>query len=104
MLSLVVHLQNKLLTTAMQGDTCTKNAIDLKHMVAVAININEDDVDANKDSIIEVKYFNDNQMELIEADLNKYQTSERVQQSIKLLRIIRNGLTTGRRFGSETVI
>lgn len=72
----------------MQGDTCTKNAIELKHMVAVAMKLNEDDVHENFDLTSIVRYFGQNDLGLIEADLNKYQTLERIQRSMKLLRII----------------
>lgn len=103
-LSLNLYLQNDILEYAMQGDTCQQNAIKFKRIVAVALNVNENDVDTNRDLTDEVEHFTDNQFTWIEADLRRSQTPEKVQRSMKFLRTIRNGMTNDQIFGRDTVI
>lgn len=86
----------------MQGDTCQENAIDLKHIVGVGLNREVDESD--HDITIDIKYFDDNQLGLIEADLNKTQTPERVQRSMTSLRIIRDAMKNRNEFGPDVVI
>lgn len=89
----------------MQGDTCAGNAIELKHIVAVASNVtDENDLKPEHDLTIEIIHFTDNQLELIEADLKKSQTLETVQRSMNILRIVRNGLLNYERYGPNWVI
>lgn len=88
----------------MQGDTCAGNPIKLKHIVAVASNVTENDLKPEHDLTSQISYFTDNQLELIEADLKKSQTPETVQRSINILRIVRNGLLNHEKYGSDTVL
>lgn len=87
----------------MQGDTCSENAIDLRHIVAVAQNLDDNDFHPDRDVTIDVKNFTDSQMELVEADLEKSQTPEKVQRSMKLLRTVRNQMLTNK-YGPDSVI
>lgn len=74
----------------MQGDTCTTNNIDFKHIIAIGYNISEADV---KTMYGDVRYlpdtaitFTEDQLKAIEAHFNKYHSSERVQRTMKILR------------------
>lgn len=74
----------------MQGDTCTKNKIDLKHIVAVANNKSDEEIiekyGAARDMPgTEVEFTND-QLKVIEADLNKHHPSAKVQHAMKILK------------------
>lgn len=103
-MSLIVYPQNDILEYAMQGDTCQQNAIKFKHIVAVALNVSENDVDTNRDLTDEVEHFTEQQFAWIEADLRRYQEPEKVQRSMKFLRTIRNGMMNNEIFGRDAVI
>lgn len=74
------------MTIAMQQNTCTKNAIDLKHMVVVAFHINENDVHEQTDLMSKLMTCSKYQFDLIEADLNRHHESQKVQHAMKILR------------------
>lgn len=59
------------MNVAMQQNTCTKNAIDLKHMIVVAFKVNEKDVDEHADLISILATCSEHQFEMIVADLNR---------------------------------
>lgn len=76
---------------ALQGDTCTKNSIDLIHIVAVANNKSDEEVITkyNKGMMPAIDFTND-QLKIIEADLNKYHSSEKTQHAMTILRGFQN--------------
>lgn len=73
----------------MQGDTCTKNAIDLKHLVMIAFEISEKEVHEIHKLISKLATCSEYQFEMIEADLNKHHTSEKVQNAMDILHAIK---------------
>lgn len=75
------------LSLALQGDKCTINKIDMKHIVAVATGKSDEEIIA--EDMINV-VFNEGQLNVIEADLNKYHSSEKVQHAMKILRGLQN--------------
>lgn len=83
-----IHLQMiELFNLALQGDTCTKNAIDLKYIVGVAYRINdEDELNKKYRNFVRTPNFSGKQLEVIDADLNKHFTLEKVQHAMKILR------------------
>ena len=87
----------------MQGNTCTKNAIEMKHIFAVASNISEADVVTNIGLVDQMKYFTDNQLKLIEADLTKHHASDVVERSMKLLSIIQRSGSSRKKSKSNSV-
>lgn len=86
----MLHSQVGLLSLAMQGDTCTKNKIDLKHIVAVANNLSDEEINEKYGVARDIPgteiEFTDDQFKLIETDLNKHHSSEKVQHAMKILR------------------
>lgn len=77
------------MTIAVQQNTCTKNAIDLKHMVVVAFQINEKDVHDQTDLMYEIKKCSEYQLHLIEADLIKHHAPHKVQHAMKILHLMK---------------
>lgn len=73
----------------MQQNTCTKNAIDLKHMVVVAFQINKEDVNEQTDLISELAKCSEHQIKLIETDLNMHHASQNVQHVMEILRLLK---------------
>lgn len=88
----------------MQGDTCRQNAIEFKRIVAVAQNINENDVDTNLDLTDELEEFSEHQLAWVEADLQRTQSPERAERAMKFLRVMRDGMISHQIFGRDTVI
>lgn len=91
-----MHLQVGLLTIALQGDTCTKNAIDLKYIFVVAFSSdveNERAKNIDEDLSSNILY-TENELKVIETELSKTLTPKKVQNAMKILR----GFQTG---GSE---
>lgn len=87
---LAAYIQkNELMTLAMQQNTCTKNAIDLKHMVVVAFQIHEKDVHEQTDLMSKLTKCSEYQLNLIEADLNRHHASQNVQHAMKILRLMK---------------
>lgn len=77
------------MTVAMQRNTCTKNAINLKHMIVVAFKINEKDVHDDNDLISKLATCSEYQFGMIEIDLNRHHTTEEVQHAMKILHLIK---------------
>lgn len=68
----------------MQEDTCTKNRIDFKHLIAVGYNISEEEATAkfiNKQPLV----LNDNSLKAIEDDLRRYRPADNVQHAVNIL-------------------
>lgn len=82
-----MFLQIKIIAFGLQGDTCTQNNIDVMHVVAVATNKTYGEIveKFNAKGWIELD-FTDDQWRVVEADLNKYHSAEKVQHTIKILR------------------
>lgn len=81
----------ELLNLALQGDTCTKNAIDLKDIVGIAYRISDsEELNRKYRSFIRIPNFNEKQLEVIETGLNKRYTSEKVEHVMKILRAYHN--------------
>lgn len=76
------------MTRALQGDTCTKNAIDLKHIFVVAFNSDVEDKRAKNsdDSSASNILYTENELKVIETELSKTLTPEKVQNAMKILR------------------
>lgn len=78
--------QLDLFSMGLQGDTCTTNKIDLKHIAAIATNRTIEDINADYESTGQLSLeFNDDQLKVIEGDLNKRHSSEKVQHTIEIL-------------------
>lgn len=84
-----------LVSLALQGDTCTTNSIDAKHIRAVATNRTYEDVGAEHKEVgfVPLQY-TDDQLNLVEADLNQHHSSEKVQHAMKILRGFQKDLET----------
>lgn len=93
----IVCWQVELFTLALQGDTCTKNSLNLKNIFAIAFrsrtedrNVNDADVE---DSISSKILYTENELKVIETELNKYLTSDKVSNAMKILRGFQMGAT-----------
>lgn len=82
-----------LLALALQGDTCKKNAIDLKHIFTVAFSSDVDDKTAqNTDENSSSKLlFTENELKIVETELSKTLTPEKVQDAMKILLAFQHG-------------
>lgn len=94
--------KNRLMTIAMQQNTCTKNAIDLKHMVVVAFQINQKDIHEQTDLMSKLTMCSEYQLSLIEADLNRHHASQKVQHAMNILRLMK--LWSDNAFGTKNEI
>lgn len=88
---------------AMQQNTCTKKAIDLKHMIVVAFKGNEKDVHEHDDLISKLATCSEYQLEMIETDLNRHHTPERVQHAMKILHLIKICYTMPTKVNNEII-
>lgn len=69
----------------MQGDTCTKNRIDFKHLIAVGYNISEEDATVKINNMDEQPLsLNDDVLQVIEEDLKKYRPADSVQHAMNI--------------------
>lgn len=76
----------ELINLALQGDTCTKNAIDLKYILGVAYRISGEKLNIKYQNLSSTLSFTAKQLEVIEADLNKHFTSQKAEHVMKILR------------------
>lgn len=87
---IVVYSQVRLFTIAIQGDTCTKNSVDLKHISTVAVNnserYNNATNDAAKDTEAMKIIFTDSELQVVETELSKYLEPEKVQRALTFYR------------------
>lgn len=81
--------RNRLMNIAMQQNTCTKKAIDLKHMIVVAFKVNEKDMHEHDDLVSKLATCSEYQLKMIETDLNRHHTPEKVQHAMKILHLIK---------------
>lgn len=81
---------------ALQGDTCTKNKIDLKHIVAVATNKSDEEINEKykNGENISIKDFTNVQWDAIETDLSKNHSSDKVENAMKILREMEKTVNT----------
>ena len=83
------------MTLALQGDTCTKNRIDLKHIFVVAFNSDAEERKANnnnsEESLSSHILYTENELKVIETELSKTLTPEKLQNAMKIL----NGFKIG---------
>lgn len=69
----------------MQEDTCTKNRIDFKHIIAVGFNISEEEANVKYMKKRPI-YFENDQCKAIEDDLRNYRPADNVEHAMKILR------------------
>lgn len=80
-----------LITLALQGDTCVKNRIDLMRILITAFTSDvEEKIHTNERSSIANLLFTEKELEVIEAELGKTLTPEKVQNAMKVLRGFQN--------------
>lgn len=86
-----LYLQVVYLSLALQGDTCAKNNIDVNHIVAVATGKSDEELITkyNAGDMPAIDFTGD-QLNVIEADLNKHHNSVKVQHAMKILRGLNN--------------
>lgn len=80
----------ELINLALQGDTCTKNAIDLRYVVGVAYRISGEELNTKYQNFSSTLNFTGKQLEVIEADLIKHYTSQKAEHAMKFLRAYHN--------------
>lgn len=90
----LLHLQIVYVSLALQGDTCTINNIDMKHILATATSrsVEEFAHRYNQGEMPEIK-FTDDQLNKIEADLYQHHSSEKAQHAMKILRELKNDIS-----------
>lgn len=76
----------ELINLALQGNTCTRNAINLKYIVGIAYRINGDELNFKYQNLSSTLSFTAKQLEVIEADLMKHHTAQKAEHAMKILR------------------
>lgn len=81
------------MTLALQQDTCTKNRINLRQILETAFvsDVEEKLAKKNEKSYLSNLLFTENELKIVETELSKSLTPEKVQNAMKLLRGFQNG-------------
>lgn len=77
----------------MQQDTCTKNRINLRYILETAFvsDVEEKLAKKNEESFVSNLLFTENELKIVEMELSKSLTPEKVQNAKKLLRGFQSG-------------
>lgn len=72
----------------MQEDTCIENRIDLKHLIAVGLNISDEEANTKYNELYKTQFLftKSEHYKAIEDDLSKYRSADNVQHVLKFLR------------------
>lgn len=86
--SIYPHLQSKITSLALQGDTCTENSIDVMHIIAIANGKTDEEIRAKykRGETLSILNLTNDQLKLIEADLKSNHSSEKVEKAMEILR------------------
>lgn len=89
-----MNSQLRIASMMFQGDTCTKNSIDLRHIIAIATNKSDEEIIAKyNDGDSESLDLTDDQLKAVEVDLSKKHSAEKVERVSKIIRGLRDPRT-----------